>query len=242
MAIAAACAFVAVGIDAVQSFAFGDGPAPFAIALPLALLPVPLLISLVLWMDRLEPEPGRISRSRSSGARNRGADGADHQHRRPGVRDDARARCEHRRVRGGDVRRTGGRGDDEGPGALRPAVAQARRDRRADRRGDLRVYGRPRVRDGRERRLLHQRDRDPRTRRHRAARLHLRAQGCGLAAAAPHLHLDDRPRRRLCGVPAARRRQRQVGGLPRLAGRGGAARHLERAVAVRHRGPESAGT
>ena len=57
MAIAAACAFLAVGIDAVQSFAFGDGPAPFAIALPLALLPVPLLISLVLWMDRLEPEP-----------------------------------------------------------------------------------------------------------------------------------------------------------------------------------------
>src|ERR1700729_445173 len=57
MAIAAACAFIAVGIDAVQSFAFGDGPAPFAIALPLALLPVPLLISLVLWMDRLEPEP-----------------------------------------------------------------------------------------------------------------------------------------------------------------------------------------
>ncbi len=57
MAIAAVCAFVAVGIDAVQSFAFGDGPAPFAIALPLALLPVPLLIALVLWMDRLEPEP-----------------------------------------------------------------------------------------------------------------------------------------------------------------------------------------
>jgi RsiW-degrading membrane proteinase PrsW (M82 family) len=57
MAIAAACAFTAVGIDAVQSFAFGDGPAPFAIALPLALLPVPLLIALVLWMDRLEPEP-----------------------------------------------------------------------------------------------------------------------------------------------------------------------------------------
>ena len=57
MAIAAACAFIAVGIDAVQSFAFGDGPAPFAIALPLALLPVPLLVALVLWMDRLEPEP-----------------------------------------------------------------------------------------------------------------------------------------------------------------------------------------
>jgi RsiW-degrading membrane proteinase PrsW (M82 family) len=57
MAVAAGCAFVAVGIDAVQSFANGDGPAPFAIALPLALLPVPLLILLVLWADRLEPEP-----------------------------------------------------------------------------------------------------------------------------------------------------------------------------------------
>jgi len=57
IAAAAACAFVALGIDAVQSFAAGDGPAPFAIALPLALMPVPLLISAVLWMDRLEPEP-----------------------------------------------------------------------------------------------------------------------------------------------------------------------------------------
>ena len=57
IAAAAACAFVAIGIDAVQSFAAGDGPAPFAIALPLALLPVPLLILVVLWVDRLEPEP-----------------------------------------------------------------------------------------------------------------------------------------------------------------------------------------
>jgi protease PrsW len=57
IAITAACAIVALGIDAVQSFAVGDGPAPFAIALPLALLPVPLLIVVVLWMDRLEPEP-----------------------------------------------------------------------------------------------------------------------------------------------------------------------------------------
>ena len=40
-----------------QSFAAGDGPAPFAIALPLALLPVPLLVAVVLWVDRLEPEP-----------------------------------------------------------------------------------------------------------------------------------------------------------------------------------------
>jgi protease PrsW len=57
IAAAAACAFLAVGIDAVQSFAAGDGPGPFAIALPLALLPVPLLILVVLWVDRLEPEP-----------------------------------------------------------------------------------------------------------------------------------------------------------------------------------------
>jgi RsiW-degrading membrane proteinase PrsW (M82 family) len=57
IAAAAVCAFVAVGIDAVQSFADGDGPAPVAIALPLALLPVPLLILVVLWADRLEPEP-----------------------------------------------------------------------------------------------------------------------------------------------------------------------------------------
>ena len=57
IAAAAVCAFVAVGIDAVQSFAAGHGPAPFAIALPLALLPVPLLILVVLWVDRLEPEP-----------------------------------------------------------------------------------------------------------------------------------------------------------------------------------------
>ena len=57
IATAAACAFVAIGMDAVQSIAAGDGPAPFAIALPLALLPVPLLILVVLWADRLGPEP-----------------------------------------------------------------------------------------------------------------------------------------------------------------------------------------
>ncbi len=53
----AACAIVALGIDAAQSFAAGAGAATFAIALPLALLPVPLLVAVVLWMDRLEPEP-----------------------------------------------------------------------------------------------------------------------------------------------------------------------------------------
>jgi RsiW-degrading membrane proteinase PrsW (M82 family) len=59
IAVTAACAITALGIDAAQSFAAGRGAAPFAIALPLALLPVPLLIVVVLWMDRLEPEPRR---------------------------------------------------------------------------------------------------------------------------------------------------------------------------------------
>jgi protease PrsW len=57
IAATASCAIVALGIYAVQSFAAGHGAAPFAIALPLALLPVPLLITVVLWVDRLEPEP-----------------------------------------------------------------------------------------------------------------------------------------------------------------------------------------
>src|SRR5215471_7953113 len=55
--ITAACAIVALGIDVLQSFATGDGVAPFVIALPLALLPVPLLVAVVLFVDRLEPEP-----------------------------------------------------------------------------------------------------------------------------------------------------------------------------------------
>jgi protease PrsW len=55
--ITAACAIVALGLDAVQSFQAGDGAVPFMVALPLALLPVPLLVGVVLWMDRLEPEP-----------------------------------------------------------------------------------------------------------------------------------------------------------------------------------------
>jgi protease PrsW len=55
--ITAACAIVALSIDASESFASGQGVVPFAVALPLALLPVPLLVALVLWVDRLEPEP-----------------------------------------------------------------------------------------------------------------------------------------------------------------------------------------
>ena len=55
--ITAACAIVALGIDVTQSEAAGDGVVPVFIALPLALLPVPLLVALVLFIDRLEPEP-----------------------------------------------------------------------------------------------------------------------------------------------------------------------------------------
>jgi RsiW-degrading membrane proteinase PrsW (M82 family) len=57
IAITATCGIVALGIDMAQSLAAGDGAVPFFVALPLALLPVPLLIAVVLWVDRLEPEP-----------------------------------------------------------------------------------------------------------------------------------------------------------------------------------------
>src|SRR5262245_65439073 len=53
-----ACALIVLGIDLLESVeGAGHSPAPFLIALPLALLPVPLLIALVLLLDRLEPEP-----------------------------------------------------------------------------------------------------------------------------------------------------------------------------------------
>jgi RsiW-degrading membrane proteinase PrsW (M82 family) len=55
--VTAACAIIALGIDAAGSVASGDGVLPFLVALPLALLPVPLLVALVLFLDRLEPEP-----------------------------------------------------------------------------------------------------------------------------------------------------------------------------------------
>jgi len=53
-----ACALIVLGIDLLESVeSTGHSPAPFLIALLLALLPVPLLISVVLLLDRLEPEP-----------------------------------------------------------------------------------------------------------------------------------------------------------------------------------------
>jgi RsiW-degrading membrane proteinase PrsW (M82 family) len=52
------CALIVLGIDAVESVdSARHSVVPFLVALPLALLPVPLLIALVLLLDRLEPEP-----------------------------------------------------------------------------------------------------------------------------------------------------------------------------------------
>lgn len=57
IALTAACAIIALAFYLGQSVADGRGVVPFAIALPLAVLPVPLLLAAVLWVDRLEPEP-----------------------------------------------------------------------------------------------------------------------------------------------------------------------------------------
>ena len=52
------CALVLLGIDMAGSVdSARHSVVPFLVALPLALLPVPLLIALVLLLDRLEPEP-----------------------------------------------------------------------------------------------------------------------------------------------------------------------------------------
>ncbi len=55
--IAAACALVMLLIYAAESELRGHSELPFLIAVPFALLPVPLLVALVLFADRLEPEP-----------------------------------------------------------------------------------------------------------------------------------------------------------------------------------------
>src|SRR5690348_2332472 len=47
------CALVVLGIDAFNG-------ASFFVGLALAILPVPLLVALVLMLDRLEPEPWRV--------------------------------------------------------------------------------------------------------------------------------------------------------------------------------------
>ncbi|MCO6007919.1 PrsW family intramembrane metalloprotease [Actinoallomurus purpureus] len=52
LVVSSACAIVVLGLDAMNG-------APFIVGLVLAILPVPLLIALVLTLDRLEPEPWR---------------------------------------------------------------------------------------------------------------------------------------------------------------------------------------
>ena len=55
--LAAVCVIVVFGIELAEAKASGHSAAPFLVALPLALAPVPLLIAVVLFVDRLEPEP-----------------------------------------------------------------------------------------------------------------------------------------------------------------------------------------
>ena len=63
------CALILLGIDVAESFGSArHSVVPFLVALPLALLPVPLLIALVLLLDRLEPEPPATWPSASPGA------------------------------------------------------------------------------------------------------------------------------------------------------------------------------
>src|ERR1700761_7242407 len=55
--LAAFCVIVVCCIELAEAKASGHSAAPFFTALPLALAPVPLLIAVVLFVDRLEPEP-----------------------------------------------------------------------------------------------------------------------------------------------------------------------------------------
>jgi RsiW-degrading membrane proteinase PrsW (M82 family) len=56
--VALGCALILLGADLLQSVGGArHSVVPFLVALPLALLPVPLLIGVILLLDRLEPEP-----------------------------------------------------------------------------------------------------------------------------------------------------------------------------------------
>ena len=235
IAVTAACAIVALGIDAVQSFAAGDGAAPFAIALPLALLPVPLLVVLVLWMDRLEPEP----RANLAFAFGWGAGIAALTALIVNTADLEYVTMPALGASTGEyVAATFGAPVVEE--TLKGAVLIGllwRRRAEIDGPTDGVIYA---AMVGLGFAMIENVGYyinafvTPAARRHRAARLHLRAARPGLAAAAPDLHLDDRPRRRLRGEPQERR---AVGGGARPARGDDPARHLERPVPVRHGGP-----
>ncbi|MGD0555005.1 MAG: PrsW family intramembrane metalloprotease [Streptosporangiaceae bacterium] len=55
--IAGGCALIVLIVYLAESIGDGRSAAPFLLALPLALLPVPVLVAGILWVDRLEPEP-----------------------------------------------------------------------------------------------------------------------------------------------------------------------------------------
>jgi protease PrsW len=57
MVLAAGCALMVLAINLGVSVAGGRSVVPFFLALPLALLPVPILVGGILFVDRLEPEP-----------------------------------------------------------------------------------------------------------------------------------------------------------------------------------------
>lgn len=54
----AMCSAVALWVLGMLAF-FVSGPAAFAVAFGLALLPVPVVVAALMWVDRVEPEPGK---------------------------------------------------------------------------------------------------------------------------------------------------------------------------------------
>ncbi len=163
------------------------------------------------------------------GSRGRRPGRYHHQHARPRVHHDARARQDGRSVRVRDVRRAARRGNPQGARPDRPAQAAQAGTRRPDGRHHLRRHGRPRFRDDGEHQLLHRRAGEAGDRRGEAARRHIRAARRAFTVRPPDLHLDDRHRSRVRRVASARR----VGDTPRLGRRDAPARHLERPVRVR---------
>ena len=56
----AALVALLLGLITLVIIGFGTGPVPFLIGLVVAALPVPVYVTLVLWIDRYEPEPMRM--------------------------------------------------------------------------------------------------------------------------------------------------------------------------------------
>ncbi len=225
----AACCLIA--IVALVLVVAQRGPAPTLVGLLLALLPIPLLVALILYLDRLEPEPrALLAAIFGAGAGIAVITALLGRALHTGVITtpdlDPHASVGGHGVGGGGDRRRARRGDAERAGPARPARLAAHRDRRHRGRRGLRVHGRPRLRAGRQRVRLRRgvelrRGRDRRG--VRAAR-HLRP---GLPGA---VHLADRARRRLRGGPS--RGTRPEPGDPRRLGRRGRARRAVEPLCV----------